>query len=175
MAVALRTPRLILREWRDEDHAPFAAMSADSAMTEYLLPAAGDWVARARRHWAEHGFGQFVVELPGKSAFIGVIGLDHLRWAVPFAPAVEVAWRLAQPYWGKGYATEAARAALEDGFYRLGFDEIVAFTVVGNRRSRNVMERLGMTHDPAEDFDHPRLVHEPDHPLRRHVLYRARR
>ena len=88
MAVALRTPRLILREWRDEDHAPFAAMSADSAMTEYLLPAAGDWVARARRHWAEHGFGQFVVELPGKSAFIGVIGLDHLRWAVPFAPAV---------------------------------------------------------------------------------------
>jgi RimJ/RimL family protein N-acetyltransferase len=173
MALALRTPRLILREWRDEDAAAFAAMSADGAMSEYLLPPDGDWVPRARRHWDDHGFGQFVVELPGECRFIGVIGLDYLRWAVPFAPAIEVAWRLAQPYWGRGYATEAARAAIEDGFYRLGFDEIVAFTVVGNRRSRNVMERLGMTRDPAEDFDHPRLP--PGHELQRHVLYRWRR
>jgi RimJ/RimL family protein N-acetyltransferase len=173
--VQLRTPRLLLREWRDEDAASFAAMSAEPAMREYLLPPSGDWVARARRHWDEHGFGQFVVELPGECSFIGTLGLDRLSWAVPFAPAIEIAWRLAPPFWRRGYATEAARAALEDGFYRLGFDEIVAFTVVGNRRSRGVMERLGMMRDPAEDFDHPRLVGEPNHPLRRHVLYRLRR
>ena len=175
MTFALRTPRLLLREWRDDDTAAFAAMSADPALTEFLLPPSADWVSRARSHWDEYGFGQFALQLPGECAFIGAVGLDHLRWAVPFAPAVEVAWRLARPYWGNGYAVEAARAAVEDGFFRLGFGEIVAFTVVGNRRSRNVMERLGMTHDPAEDFDHPRLAAEPDHPLRRHVLYRLRR
>jgi RimJ/RimL family protein N-acetyltransferase len=173
MTLAIRTPRLLLREWRDEDAAAFAVMSVDPALTEFLLPPSPDWVARARRHWDEHGFGQFVVELPGERRFIGAIGLDRLRWAVPFAPAVEIAWRLARPYWGQGYATEAARAALEDGFFRLGFDEIVAFTTVGNRRSRSVMERLGMSRDPAEDFDHPRLP--SGHPLRRHVLYRIRR
>jgi RimJ/RimL family protein N-acetyltransferase len=173
MAIALRTPRLLLREWRDEDAEAFAAMWADAGLTEFLLPPDGEWVTRARRHWDEQGFGQFVVELPGECPFIGVIGLDRLRWAVPFAPAVEVAWKLVRPYWGQGYATEAARAALEDGFLRLGFDEIVAFTVVGNRRSRSVMERLGMSRDPAEDFDHPRLSQR--HPLLRHVLYRLRR
>jgi RimJ/RimL family protein N-acetyltransferase len=173
MPITLRTPRLLLREWRDEDAEAFAAMWADAGLTEFLLPPGPDWVTRARRHWDEHGFGQFVVELPGECQFIGVIGLDRLRWAVPFAPAVEAAWKLARPYWGQGYATEAARAALEDGFFRLGFDEIVAFTAVGNRRSRGVMERLGMSRDPAEDFDHPRLPQ--GHPLLRHVLYRARR
>jgi RimJ/RimL family protein N-acetyltransferase len=173
MAIALRTPRLLLREWRDDDAEWFAEMSADPALTEFLLPPSPDWVARARRHWDEDGFGQFVVELPGERPFIGVIGLDRLRWAVPFAPAIEVAWRLARPYWGRGYATEAARAALEDGLFRLGFAEIVAFTAVGNRRSRGVMERLGMKRDPGEDFDHPRLP--AGHSLRRHVLYRIRR
>lgn len=126
MAFAIRTPRLLLREWRDEDAQAFAAMSADPALTEFLLPPSPDWAARARRHWDEQGFGQFVVELPGERPFIGVIGLDWLRWAVPFAPAVEAAWRLAPSYWGQGYATEAARATLEDGFFRLGFDEIVS-------------------------------------------------
>jgi RimJ/RimL family protein N-acetyltransferase len=173
MPITLRTPRLLLREWRDEDAEAFAAMWTDAGLTEFLLPPGPNWVTRARRHWDEHGFGQFVVELPGECQFIGVIGLDRLRWAVPFAPAVEAAWKLARPYWGQGYATEAARAALEDGFFRLGFDEIVAFTVVGNRRSRGVMERLVMSRDPAEDFDHPRLPQ--GHPLLRHVLYRARR
>jgi len=176
LAIRLRTPRLLLREWRDDDTARFAAIWADVAMTEYLLPPSPNWVVGARRHWDAHGFGQFVVELPGENAFIGAIGLDELRWAVPFAPAIEVAWRLARPYWGRGYATEAARAVLEDGFFRLGFDdEIVAFTAVGNQRSRGVMERLGMSRDPEEDFDHPRLAAEPDHPLLRHVLYRLKR
>lgn len=180
MAIALGTPRLILREWRDSDREPFAAMSADPEVMRYLVgfPDRGaieSWVTTARGHWQEHGFGQWVVELPGEARFIGVVGLGHLRWALPFAPAVEAAWRLARPYWGNGYAFEAARAAIDDGFGRLGLAEIVAFTVPDNLASRRVMERLGMTRDPAEDFDfdHPRLP--PGHPMREHVLYRIRR
>ena len=175
MAVALRTPRLLLREWRDADAAPFAEMSADPGLTEFLLPPDEQWIARARQRWADHGFGQFVVELPGEASFIGVVGLGDLYPTLPAAPAIEAAWRLARPYWGKGYALEAARAVVEDGLSRLGLCEIVAITVVDNHRSRRVMERLGMTRDPAEDFDfdHPRLP--PGHPLRRHVLYRLRR
>jgi RimJ/RimL family protein N-acetyltransferase len=178
--VSLRTPRLLLREWRDEDVEPFAHLSADPAVMQYLVsfadrPAIDAWIAGARTHWRERGFGPWVVELPGEASFIGVVGLSRLRFALPFAPAVEAAWRVARAYWGKGYAHEAARAAIGDGFGRLGLDEIVAFTVPTNRASRRIMEKLGMTHEPAKDFDfeHPRLP--PGHPLRRHVLYRLRR
>jgi ribosomal-protein-alanine N-acetyltransferase len=173
VAVALRTPRLLLREWRDADAAPFAAMSADPEVLRYLSVPDAEWIARMRAHFAVHGFGNFVVELPGEAPFIGVIGLNHVRWTLPFTPAVEAGWRLARQYWGKGYALEAARAAIEDGFGRLGFKEIVAYTVPENRASRQVMERLGMTRDLAEDFDHPSRP-EGD-PLRRHVLYRLPR
>ena len=179
MGDTLRTARLLLRQWRDDDAAAFAELSADPAVMQYLVPfadrAAMDaWVAAARKHWQDHGFGPWVVELPGETPFIGVVGLSNSRFALPFAPAVEAAWRLSRPYWGRGYAYEAARAAIDDGFGRLGLDEIVAFTVPANRASRRVMEKLGMTRDPAEDFDfeHPRLP--PGHPLRRHVLYRLR-
>jgi RimJ/RimL family protein N-acetyltransferase len=178
--MSLHTPRLLLREWRDADAEPFAEMSGDPAVMQFLVPfvdrAAMDaWVAAARTHWRERGFGPWVVELPGEAPLIGVVGLSHLRFALPFAPAVEAAWRLAHPYWGKGFAHEAARVAIDDGFGRLGLDEIVAFTVPANRASRRIMEKLRMTRDPAEDFDfeHPRLP--PGHPLRRHVLYRLRR
>ena len=175
MAFAIRTPRLLLREWRDEDAEPFAAMSAEPALTEFLLAPDEDWVSRTRRRWADRGYGLFVVELPAEASFIGVVGLSDLHPLAPAAPAIEAAWRLATPYWGKGYALEAARAAIEDGFYRRGLDEIVAITVVGNQRSRRVMERLGMIRDSTDDFDfeHPRLPE--GHPLRRHVLYRLRR
>jgi len=174
MPVALRTPRLLLREWRDDDAGHFAAMSADPGLTEFLLPPDETWVMRVRQRWTEHGFGLFIVELPGEAPFIGVVGLSDLHPNVPTAPAIEAAWRLARPYWGKGYALEAARAAIEDGLGRLGLDEIVAITVIGNWRSRRVMERLGMIRNPAEDFDfdHPRLPE--GHKLRRHVLYRLR-
>lgn len=168
---------MLLRPWRDEDVEPFAEMSADPAVMQYLVSfadrtAMDAWVAAARTHWSERGFGSWVVELPGEASFIGVVGLSHLRFALPFAPAVEAAWRLARAYWGKGYAREAARAAIDDGFGRLGLDEIVAFTVPANQASRRIMEKLGMIRDPAEDFDfeHPRLP--PGHRLRRHVLYR---
>ena len=175
MAIALRTSRLLLRPWRDEDVAAFAEMSADPTVMQYLLPLSDRglsveaWVERARAHWDEHGFGQWVVELSGAANFIGVVGLGVVSYEAPFTPAVEVAWRLARSYWGHGYATEAATAALDYGFNELGLSEIVALTVPANQRSRRVMERLGMTHVPEDDFDHPRL---PEGPLRRHVLYR---
>jgi RimJ/RimL family protein N-acetyltransferase len=164
VAVALRTRRLLLRPWRDENIAAFVEMSSDLLVMEYLLPAGEGWVARARAHWDEHGFGQWAVELPGAASFIGVVAFE-----VPFTPAVEVAWRLARPYWGRGCATEAARGALDYGFDKLS--EIVALTVPANQRSRRVMKRLGTSHSPEDDFDHPRV---PDGPLKRHVLYRLR-
>lgn len=180
MTAALRTARLLLRQLRDNDVAAFAQLSADPAVMRYLAPfakreAMDAWVMAARKHWQDHGFGPWVVELPGERPFIGVVGLSNLRFALPFAPAVEAAWRLAPRYWGQGYAYEAARAAIDDGFGRLGLEEIVAFTVPANLASRRVMEKLGMTRDPTEDFDfeHPRLP--PGHPLRRHVLYRLHR
>jgi RimJ/RimL family protein N-acetyltransferase len=180
VTTALYTARLLLRQWCDDDVAAFAELSADPAVMQYLVPfadrAAMDaWVVAARKHWEDHGFGPWVVEFPNEAPMIGVVGLSNLRFALPFAPAVEAAWRLAPRYWGRGYAYEAARAAIDDGFGRLGLREIVAFTVPANLASRRVMEKLGMTRDPAEDFDfeHPRLP--PGHPLRRHVLYRLRR
>jgi RimJ/RimL family protein N-acetyltransferase len=174
--VSLRTARLLLRPWHDDDVAAFAELSADPAVMEFLRPlpdrAAGEaWAARARLHWQQHGFGQWVVEIPDRVPFIGVVGLARVAYEAHFTPAVEIAWRLARAYWGRGYASEAAGAALDYGFGELGLDEIVAVTVPGNRRSRRVMERLGMTRSPAEDFDHPNL---PEGPLRRHVLYRLR-
>ena len=177
MAIALRTSQLVLRPWRDEDIADFAEMSADPVVMEYLLPLSDRglsveaWVARARAQWDEHGFGQSVVELPGEASFIGVVGLETVSYDAHFTPAVEVAWRLVRAYWGRGYATEAAKAALDYGFGEVGLGEIVALTVPANQRSRRVMERLGMTRSPQDDFDHPRL---PEGPLRRHVLYRLR-
>jgi RimJ/RimL family protein N-acetyltransferase len=174
----LHTPRLVLRAWRDDDAEAFAAMMADPRVTEYLRPladraACDAWVAKARAELAQKGYGRLVVEAPGVAAFIGVVGLLDVPFTAHFTPAVEIAWRLGPGFWGKGYASEAARAVLDDGFVRLGRAEIVAITVPANRRSQRVMQRLGMTRDPGEDFDHP-LLAEGD-PLRRHVLYRASR
>ena len=104
MTVSLRTPRLLLRPWRDEDVAAFAELSADPAVMEYLVPLPG-WVARARAHWEEHGFGQWVVEITGEASFAGVVGLNTISYEAHFTPAVEVAWRFARAYWGRGYAT----------------------------------------------------------------------
>jgi ribosomal-protein-alanine N-acetyltransferase len=122
---------------------------------------------------AEQGWGLWAVEAPGATDFVGFVGLDAPGYETPFTPCVEVGWRLARAHWGRGYATEAASAALEHGFTAVGLEEIVSFTAPVNRRSRAVMERLGMTRDPADDFDHPNVP--VGHPLRRHVLYRLRR
>ena len=176
MGSSLCTSRLVLRQWRDADAAAFADLSGDPAVMEFLWPltepgACEAWVARARAHWLEQGFGQWVVEIPGEASFGGVVGLSTVSYQAHFTPAVEVAWRLARAYWDRGYATEAARAVLDYGFATLGLTEIVAVTVPDNRRSRRVMERLGMSRVEQDDFDHPNV---PDGPLKRHVLYRLR-
>ncbi|WP_041244806.1 GNAT family N-acetyltransferase [Gloeobacter kilaueensis] len=171
----LVTERLILRAWRESDLAPFADLNADPQVMEYLpgrldRQASDAMAGRIREQFAQRGFGLWAVEVPGRADFIGYVGLSVPRFSAPFTPCVEVGWRLAFDYWGQGYATEAARAALACGFERLGLSEIVSFTVPANRRSRRVMERLGMNHSEADDFDHPLLP--SGHPLRRHVLYR---
>lgn len=179
---SLRTERLVLRRWRDDDLAPFAALNADPAVMEFL-PAplsraeSDAMAARIEATFDERGVGLWAVEVAGGAAagpaagsFAGFVGLWPTSFDAHFTPAVEVGWRLARTHWGRGYATEAARTALADGFDRLALPEIVSFTALVNRRSARVMARLGMSHDPGEDFDHPRLP--PGHRLRRHVLYR---
>jgi RimJ/RimL family protein N-acetyltransferase len=166
--------RVRLRAWQDEDRAPFAAMNIDPRVMEFFerrldRPASDALVDRIRGHFREHGFGLWALEVPG-AAFAGFVGLAAPRFSAPFTPCIEVGWRLAVAHWGQGYATEAARLALDYGFESLELREIVAYTAIGNRRSRLVMERLGMRRDPADDFDHPLLP--MCHPLRRHVLYR---
>ena len=128
---------------------------------------------RIDKHFEEHGYGLWAVEIVDKAPFIGFVGLHHPRFDAPFTPCVEVGWWLAYEHWGRGYATEAAAAALDYGFETLGLGEIVSFTAHENLRSRAVMERIGMTHDPLDNFDHPALPE--GHRLRPHVLYRMRR
>lgn len=169
--------RLILRRWKPEDRAPFAALNASPTVTEFLprlSRAESDaMIDRIEAHFDGRGFGFFALERKDNGAFIGMAGLAVPRFEEHFMPAVEIGWRLADEHWGQGFATEAARAALAHGFGPLGLEEIVAFTAPANSRSRAVMERLGMTRDPEEDFEHPNL--RPGHPLRRHVLYRLKR
>ena len=174
----ITTPRLILRPWRGDDLAPYTALNADPVVRRYWAStlSAEDSNAEAanlQSHIEEHGFGFWAAEAPGVAPFIGFIGLKPVPPGLPFAPAVEAGWRLARAYWGQGYATEGAEAALADGFARLGLKEIVAYAVAANAPSRRVMERIGMTHDPADDFDHK--AHEPGDPHRRHAVYRKRR
>ena len=172
------TPRVLLREWLDADLEPFAELNADPRVAEFLgapldraaSDALIDWIVA---RWASDGHGLWAVERSDDGAFLGFVGLAAPSFEAAFTPCVEVGWRLAPAAWGHGYATEAARAALRFGFTDLGLAEIVSFTTVANVRSRAVMERLGMTRDPADDFDHPRLGE--DDPLRPHVLYRLRR
>ena len=176
--ITIRTERLVHRPWRDADLAPFAALNADPEVMEHFPSTlsreeSDAMAARIRRSAAERGFGLFAVEAPGVAPFVGFTGLSSPRFELPFTPCVEVAWRLDRAYWGRGYATEAARASCRFGFEDLGLGEIVSFTAVGNLRSRRVMERLGMTRAEGEDFDHPALPE--GHPLRRHVLYRLRK
>jgi ribosomal-protein-alanine N-acetyltransferase len=178
LIASLETERLILRQWRPADREPFARLNADPAVMEFfpacLSRAESDQgVDRIEKHFRERGFGLFAVELRRDGTFIGFIGLNVPRFVAHFTPCVEIGWRLAAAYWGQGLATEGARAALRHGFESLALDEIVAFTVPGNVRSRRVMKKLGMTHDPADDFDHPGLAE--GHTMRRHVLYRLRR
>ena len=173
----LRTQRLALRQWDQADLEPFAALNSDPEVMRFfpamLSREQSDALARDISSMIdEHGWGLWAVEVVGGARFIGFVGLNEPRFEAHFIPAVEVGWRLAREQWGHGYATEAAKAALDFGFRELGLQEIVAMVAPANSRSRRVTERLGMSRDPADDFDHPRI---PQGPLRRHLLYRLAR
>ncbi|MEW5742140.1 MAG: GNAT family N-acetyltransferase [Myxococcota bacterium] len=173
----LETQRLRLRAWRDEDLAPFARLNADPVVSRFLpaklTRAESDALAgRIRFFMAAEGWGLWATELKDTREFIGFIGLSRPNFDAPFTPCVEIGWRLASPYHGRGLASEGARAVASFAFDNLGLSELVAFTAPDNLPSRRVMEKLGMTRDPREDFDHPKLPE--GHPLRRHVLYRLR-
>ena len=175
----LTTERLVLRGWRDDDKAPYAELNADPVVMEHfpstLTPEqSGEMVDRMAGSWGERGYGLWAVEVSSTRQFIGFVGLSSPGWMSASTPCIEVGWRLARHAWGQGYAPEAARAALGWGFEHLDppDDEFVSFTTVTNDKSRRVMEKLGLTHDPADDFDHPLL---PDWAGRRHVLYRIGR
>ena len=170
----LETGRLILRRWREEDRVSFRRMNADPRVMEFMpkvLEAAESdaLMDRMERHFEEHGFGLFAVELKGDGEFIGFVGLSVPGFEAAFMPAVEIGWRLAAEYWGQGLATEAAREALRYAFDVVGLASVVSFTVPANVRSLRVMERIGM--QMVGEFEHPRLP--VGHVLRRHLLYRV--
>lgn len=174
MIPSLTTERLILRQWTEADFAPFAALNADPVVMEHfpaLWPREeSDAVARRNgRLIAERGWGFWVVESKEGDPFLGFVGLHVPSDELPFYPCVEIGWRLFPSAWGRGIATEAARAGLEYGFETLGLDEIVAFTTLKNSRSTAVMERLGMLRDAAT-FAHPQVPVESG--MREHYLYR---
>ena len=177
-AARIDTDRLVLRRWQPQDRAPFATLNGDTQVMAFfvnpLSRAESDaLIDRIEAGFDAHGFGFWALEHRETGAFLGMCGLAVPRFDAPFTPCVEIGWRLSRAHWGQGYAIEAARAALACGFGRFGLRQIVAFTVLANRRSWGLMERLGMTRDPADDFDHPAVP--PGHPLQRHVLYRLNR
>ncbi|WP_375389714.1 GNAT family N-acetyltransferase [uncultured Amnibacterium sp.] len=172
------TPRLLLRHWREEDREPWAALGADAEVMRHfpapLSRAESDaFVDRVGGELEERGWGLWAVEELATGRFLGFTGLNVPRFEARFLPATEIGWRFRRDAWGRGYASEAARGALTVAFDDLGLDEVVSFTATTNTRSEAVMRRIGMTRDPAEDFDHPEL--KVGSPLRRHVLYRLRR
>jgi RimJ/RimL family protein N-acetyltransferase len=177
-ALVLRTERLVLRPWRPSDAAAFADINADASVMEFYprTLSRDESEALAQRIQAvivRDGFGLWAVELPQEREFIGYIGLQMVPFSAHFTPALEIGWRLAHDQWGRGLATEGARAALDVAHHQLGYAEVVAMTSVRNRRSQRVMQKLGMIYDPRDDFDVPVLP--AGHPLRPHVLYRHRK
>jgi RimJ/RimL family protein N-acetyltransferase len=178
MIAVIRTPRLIIRRWRNNDHEPFAAMNADERVMEYfpslLTREESDaMIVRAESHFDAHDFAPFALELLETGQFLGFTGLMVPSFTAHFTPCVEIGWRLAHEHWNKGYATEAASAVLQLAFQEIGLAEVVSFTTTTNFRSRRVMEKLSMTRDPADDFPHPKLA--ASDPLSPHVLYRLKR
>jgi RimJ/RimL family protein N-acetyltransferase len=170
----IETPRLRLRCWSEDDFEPLAAMCADPRVMEFSPSIFSReetealW-RRIQEHFARFGFGPWAMEVDGK--FAGSLGLNWIRFEAQFTPCVEIGYRLRPDFWDRGLATEGGQAALRYGFESLGLREIVAFTIPANRRSRRVMEKLGLVF--SEEFDHP-LIAE-GHTMRRHVLYRIPR
>lgn len=178
MSFVFESERFRLRHWRDDDLPSFARMCADPRVMQYLGPLLSHEESDAiaafiRARIALLGYGLWALEVPGEVSFGGFVGLTSPTWEASFVPCTEIGWRLSPELWGRGFATEAAKAVLHLAFETHGLAEILAFTVPANVRSRRVMERLGMRRDPAEDFEHPRVAEGSL--LRRHVLYRLSR
>ena len=176
-APILESKRLYLRQWQDSDFAPFARLNADPEVMRYfpstLSTTMSDKIAKKCQTLIDdNGWGLWAVSLKEDEHFIGFVGLNPTSPELSFAPAVEIAWRLHKDYWGKGYATEAARAALDFAFTELALEDVVSFTAVINQRSQLIMQRIGMT-DTQDNFDHPML--DTKHPLAEHVLYKITR
>jgi RimJ/RimL family protein N-acetyltransferase len=174
----IQTERLLLRRWKEEDREPFYRLNSDPLVMEFMparltRPESDQLVDRITEHFRERNFGLYAAELRENRSFIGYVGLAVPSFEASFTPCVEIGWRLSAEYWGRGLATEGARAVVKHAFGELGLDEIVSFTVPENVRSRRVMEKIEMSHHASEDFDHPNLPE--GHPLGRHVLYRLRR
>lgn len=174
----LNSARLLMRQWRDDDLPAFAAICADPQVMRYF-PAlmsrleSAAFIGRTRGHFAEFGFGIWALERKDTGAFIGFTGLDVVTFDAHFTPAVEICWRLAREHWGLGFASEAAWTALGCGFELVALDDIVSFTAKINLPSQKVMQAIGMQHDLADDFEHPKLA--DGDPLKSHVLYRINR
>jgi len=173
--IIIETDRLLLRTWKEEDAEPYYEMNQDPHFLEFLpyaisMEQAKEYVVNTNNRIAENGFSFFAVEEKESGILVGSLGLEKIEEPFPFAPAIEIGWRLAFPHWGKGYATEGARAVLEYGLKTLGLAEIVAYTFVENYRSQRIMEKIGMKRDFAGDFLHPQLPN--DHRLAQSVLYR---
>ncbi len=172
----IKTKRLLLRPWTKEDFVPFAKMSQDPRVMEFFpklltKEESEEAATRYKSHIDQKGWGLWAVEIPNEASFIGFVGLSPVKlFTPPFEESVEIGWRLAHAYWGKGFATEGAKAALSYGFHTLHLPEIVAFTAKINLRSQNVMKKLGMHHNPQEDFLHPKVPE--GHLVQSHVLYR---
>jgi RimJ/RimL family protein N-acetyltransferase len=175
MSATLHTARLLLRPLAEADGPELAAINGDAGVMRHFpkpLDVAESEAFRTRiaRHFAEHGYGFWGVFRQGMPGLVGLVGLLNIPWAARFTPAVEIGWRIAPAHQRHGYAEEAARAALAEGFGRLGLTEIVAFTIPANEPSWRLMEKLGMARDG--DFEHPNLP--AGHAMRRHLLYRLR-
>ena len=172
----IETDRLILRPWREADRESYAALNADpEVMHDYPALPERDWVDakfdRYSAHFRNHGFGRWMLERKSDGQTLGYTGIMPIWPEHPYGEGMEIGWRLVRSAWGQGYASEAATAALADGFGRLGFDEVVAYTTETNDRSQAVMRRSGMTYDPGRDFHHPDQADGSS--LRRWLIYVA--
>lgn len=174
MTTIIETERLILRTWKKEDAATYYQINQDPKVIEFLLPTTmeqiNDFILAKNTQQQQNGYSLWAIELKETGEMIGFIGLNYTDWPAHFTPAVEVGWRLASQHWGKGYAPEGAKAALDYGFNKMGLKEIVSFTVPTNVRSIRVMEKIGLKRDLNGDFSHPKLP--ANHPLSHTILYR---
>lgn len=178
MTVIIETERLYLRTWQAIDAEPYWAINQDPRVIEFLcgplsMEEVKQFIDKSNHHQQKWGFTLWAAELKETGELIGFIGLNYIDWSAHFTPAVEVGWRLGSQFWGNGYATEGAKAALAFGFNTIGLDEIVSFTVPMNKRSIRVMEKIGLQRDLNGDFHHPKLA--LDHQLSCHVLYRIKK